>query len=147
MPYGPRPEPDRDSAEWWERLAREGFAVQRCDGCGTARFPARAFCPSCRGEAWRWLPVPAEGVVESWIVNRRAFLPGAGEPYVVVMVRLDAVPGCLVHGNWRGAAPEPLPGQRVRGVRTRVDDRLTLLDWEPLDGDADAHSPERTSSR
>ncbi|NUO98609.1 MAG: hypothetical protein HOV96_02690 [Nonomuraea sp.] len=141
MLLGPRPEPDRDSAEWWERLARGEFAVQRCAACGTARLPARAFCPSCRGESWHWERAEPEGVVESWIVNHQPFLPGAGEPYVVVTVRLDAVPGCLVHGNWRGAPPQP--AQRVRGVRRRIDDRLTLLDWEPVDG----HPSGRTSSR
>ncbi|NUP17714.1 MAG: hypothetical protein HOZ81_16800 [Streptomyces sp.] len=132
MPHGPRPEPDRDSAGWWERLARGEFAVQRCGGCGTTRLPARAFCPSCRGESWQWERAEPEGVVESWIVNRRSFLPGDDGPYVVVMVRPDAVPGCVLYGNWRGASPEPEPAQRVRGVLTRVDDRLTLLDWEPV---------------
>jgi uncharacterized protein len=84
--------------------------------------------------------------VESWIVNHQAFLPGGGEPYVVVMVRPAAVPECLVYGNWRGPR-EPEPGQRVRGVYTRIDDDLTLVDWEPLSGKPDVHPPERTSSR
>jgi uncharacterized OB-fold protein len=128
--HGPRPEPDRDSREWWERIARHEFAVQRCDTCGTARLPARAFCPSCREESWHWAPVEPEGVVESWIVSHQAFKPGGGEPYLVVMVRLTAVPGCLVYGNWRGAG-EPGYGRRVRASYSRVDERLTLVDWEP----------------
>ncbi|MEW9547814.1 Zn-ribbon domain-containing OB-fold protein [Nonomuraea sp. NPDC050783] len=125
-----RPEPDRDSRAWWERLARREFAVQRCEGCGTDRFPARAFCPACRSEAWRWRVVEPEGHVESWIVNHQPFVPGLAVPYVVVMVRLTAVPGCLVHGNWRGGR-EPRAWERARGSYRKVDEELTLMDWEP----------------
>jgi hypothetical protein len=125
-----RPEPDRDSREWWERIARGEFAVQRCDTCGTARFPARAFCPACRTEAWHWQAVEPEGRVESWIVNHQPFVPGAREPYVVVMVRLAAVPDCVVYGNWRGERP-PESGERVRAAYRRVDENLSLVDWAP----------------
>ncbi|WP_240777713.1 Zn-ribbon domain-containing OB-fold protein [Nonomuraea basaltis] len=128
-----RPEPDRDSREWWERIARHEFAVQRCDTCGTARLPARAFCPDCRTEAWHWEEVEPEGAVESWIVNRRPFMPGAPEPYVVVMVRLAAVPGCVAYGNWCGGLP-PEYGQRVRASYRRIDEWLTLVNWEPAGG-------------
>jgi uncharacterized OB-fold protein len=125
-----RPEPDRDSRQWWERIARNEFAVQRCDTCGTTRFPARAFCPECRTEAWHWQEVVPEGVVESWIVNHQAFMPGAREPYVVVMVRLTAVPGGVVYGNWHGERP-PEAGQRVRASYSQVDEELALVNWKP----------------
>ncbi|MDX3108352.1 Zn-ribbon domain-containing OB-fold protein [Nonomuraea angiospora] len=129
-----RPEPDRDSRQWWERVGRQEFAVQECDGCGAVRFPARALCPECRAEAWHWREVEPEGVVESWIVNHQPFMPGFGVPYVVVMVRLAAVPGCFVYGNWRGdGAPER--GRRVRAAYRRVDERLTLVDWAPVEDD------------
>ncbi len=122
--------PDRDSAAWWERLARHEFAVQRCGSCGAARFPPRAFCPECRGEGGDWEPVEPVGTVESWIVNHQAFGFGGAEPYVVVMVRLAAVPGCFAYGNWRGDR-EPRGGEAVLGVYTRVDQELSLLDWRP----------------
>jgi uncharacterized OB-fold protein len=125
-----RPEPDRDSKEWWERIARHEFAVQRCDTCGTPRLPARAFCPACRTEAWQWEEVEPEGEVESWIVNHQPFMPGAREPYVVVMVRLAAA-GCFVYGNWRGERP-PEAGERVRASYRRVDESLSLVDWKPV---------------
>ncbi|WP_219467416.1 Zn-ribbon domain-containing OB-fold protein [Nonomuraea rhizosphaerae] len=126
-----RPAPDRDSAAWWERLARHEFAVQRCDGCQAARFPPRAFCPACRTEGWRWEAVEPEGTVESWIVNHQAFVPGVREPYVVVLVRLAAVPDCLLHGGW-AADGEPAYGQAVRGVYADIDDDLVLLNWRPV---------------
>jgi uncharacterized OB-fold protein len=122
--------PDRDSAGWWELLARGEFAVQRCASCDTLRFPPRAFCPACHREGAHWAAIEPEGTVESWIVNHQAFTPGGAEPYLVVMVRLAAVPSCFVYGNWRGAH-EPRGGQVVRGVHTRVGDGVVLLDWRP----------------
>ncbi|MFC4115880.1 Zn-ribbon domain-containing OB-fold protein [Nonomuraea zeae] len=131
------PEPDRDSAEWWERVGRHEFAVQECDTCGLARFPARAFCAACRTEAWHWREVEPEGSVESWIVNHQPFMPGLPVPYLVVMIRLAAVPDCLVYGGWRGPRP-PERGERVRATYTATctaaGDRLTLVDWGPESG-------------
>ncbi|MFG3439696.1 Zn-ribbon domain-containing OB-fold protein [Nonomuraea sp. NPDC047897] len=123
--------PDRDSAPWWERTGRGEFAIQRCDGCGTARLPARAFCPACRTEGWHWEAAEPVGTVESWIVNRRPFAPGIEVPYLVVMVRPDPVPGCLLHGSWH-AGREPVGGERVRGVFVPVPDGPTLVGWEPV---------------
>ncbi|NJP94502.1 hypothetical protein HCN51_34530 [Nonomuraea sp. FMUSA5-5] len=142
---GYRPEPDRDSRAWWDRLARHEFAVQECDACGTLRFPPRAFCAACRQEGWHWRETVPEGTVESWIVSRRPFVPGHRDPYLVVMVRLTAVPGALVYGNWR-AERHPEAGERVRGTFTQVDEELTVLDWAPESRIAirsDGNSPAR----
>ncbi|MGW0809401.1 Zn-ribbon domain-containing OB-fold protein [Nonomuraea sp. NPDC002799] len=128
-----RPEPDRDSRPWWERIGRHEFAVQRCDACGTLRFPARAFCPDCRTEGWHWREVAPEGVVESWIVNHQSFLPGRRDPYLVVMVRLAAVPDCRLYGNWHGDRP-PVRGERVRASYEEIDEELTLVNWMPAQG-------------
>lgn len=107
---------DRDSAEWWARVGRREFVVQECNRCGTRRFPARGFCAECRREGWRWVAVEPVGRVESWIVNHRPFAEGV----TVVMVRLDAVPDALVHGNWAGER-EPVGGEPVEGVFTTID--------------------------
>ncbi|MEU0571776.1 zinc ribbon domain-containing protein [Nonomuraea sp. NPDC005983] len=125
-----RPNVDRDSAAWWERVARHEFAVQRCDRCGTRRWPARAFCPACRAEGWTWEPVEPIGTVVSWIVNHQPFMPGLSTPYVVVMVRLAAVPGALAWGNWHGDG-EPRAGQPVEAAYTDAEDGVTLVNWRP----------------
>ncbi|WP_043631627.1 Zn-ribbon domain-containing OB-fold protein [Nonomuraea candida] len=126
------PQPDRDSAPWWARAGRREFAVQECDSCGTLRFPPRAFCAACRREAWHWRRIAPEGTVESWIVNHQPFVPGRRDPYLVVMARLTAVPGCLVHGNWRAARP-PKHLEPVVAVFTEVEAEVTLVDWTPAD--------------
>ncbi|MEV4806067.1 zinc ribbon domain-containing protein [Nonomuraea sp. NPDC049421] len=124
------PQPDRDSAPWWERLADGRFAVQECCSCGALRFPPRAFCAACRTEEWQWREVAPEGTVESWIVSRQPFVPGRRDPYLVVMVRLAAVPGCLVYGNWRAPRP-PVPWEPVTGEYVEVAAGVTLLNWAP----------------
>jgi len=127
---GPLPVADRDSAPWWERLARHEFAVQRCGSCATPRFPPRAFCPRCRTESVRWEVVEPAGTVVSWVVSHQAFGPGAAGPYVVVMVELAAVPGGFAYGGWR-AGREPAGGEAVRGVYDDVSPGMTLLNWRP----------------
>ncbi|MBB2912300.1 hypothetical protein FHS43_003580 [Streptosporangium becharense] len=127
-----RPLTDRDSEQWWERTAAGEFVVQRCDSCGTLRFPARAYCHRCRTRGWRWWPVAPAGHVESWIVSHQPFLPGATEPYVVVMVRLTDAAECVMYGNWRGAR-QPVAGEPVRACLTTVGEGVTLVDWAPAD--------------
>ncbi|MFF5206353.1 Zn-ribbon domain-containing OB-fold protein [Streptosporangium sp. NPDC000396] len=125
-----RPVVDRDSAEWWKRVAGHEFVVQRCDSCGTLRFPARVYCHRCRTDRWHWEPVSPTGHVESWIVSHQPFLAGTSEPYVVVMVRLADAPGCVMYGNWCAEDP-PVAGQPVEAVFSTVDEDLSLINWRP----------------
>ncbi|MDP9861168.1 MULTISPECIES: Zn-ribbon domain-containing OB-fold protein [Streptosporangium] len=127
-----RPVTDRDSAEWWERVARHEFAVQECDSCGTLRFPARAYCHRCRTRRWHWRPIAPAGRVESWIVSHQPFLAGVTEPYVVVMVRLADAPECVMYGNWDWPEP-PVAGGPVRAVFAVVDEELSLINWRPAE--------------
>lgn len=127
-----RPVADRDSAEWWKRIAGGEFVLQKCDSCATPRFPSRAYCHRCRTRKWHWAPIDPTGRVESWIVSHQPFLAGVSEPYVVVTVRLREAPECVMYGNWRGAEP-PVTGLPVRAVLRAVDEELSLIDWRPLD--------------
>lgn len=111
---------DRDSAEWWELVAKGVLAVQRCSSCGLLRFPARAFCAACRTEGWSWAPVAPQGLVESWIVGHWR----APAPYTIVRVRLAEARGCVLYGTWRGQG-EPRQGQRVRALFTAE----PLIEW------------------
>ncbi|MCG5211729.1 zinc ribbon domain-containing protein [Streptosporangium soli] len=125
-----RPVPDRDSAEWWAAVRRRELAVQECAGCGTWRFPARAYCPVCRAREWRWRVTDGRARVSSWIVAHQRFHPALAPPYTVVRVCLAQAPGCVLYGTWVGGG-EPVAGEPVRAVFTEVDEGLTLIAWEP----------------
>ncbi len=130
----PRPEPDRDSAPWWEAVRRHELLVQRCTGCGTRRFPARAVCNRCRSREAEWVPSSGTGRVYSWIVNHQVFMPALADevPLPILLVRLDDGDGILMYGNL--AEPAQIRrGMPVEAVFTDVADDFTLVQWRPRD--------------
>jgi uncharacterized protein len=129
-PPRPLPNPDRDSQPWWDALARHDFVLQRCDECGTWRWPPREICNRCGSFAYTWTPVSGLGTVASWVVNQRAFLPGFEVPYAVVNVRLDEQDDCKLIGSFRGPIESLCGGLRVRAVFDDVSDGVTLVAWE-----------------
>ncbi len=87
----PVPEPDADSALFWQALGERKLVFQRCGPCGRIRYPAMAHCPYCAAREHTWQQSSGRGVVYSWIVVRQAFWPEfAGEiPYALATVDLD----------------------------------------------------------
>jgi hypothetical protein len=127
----PLPHPDRDSAPWWEALARHELLVPRCRACGTWRFPPRAICNRCTSFDVEWAPAGGRGTVAWWVVNHHPFTDDFLTPYAVVTVRLDEQDDVLVIGSYRGdlgALDTDLP---VRAVFDDVEPGVTLLAWEP----------------
>ena len=137
----PVPHPDRDSAPWWEGLARHELRFQRCARCRAWRFPPRAICNRCGSFDHHWEPVSGRATVASWIVNHHAFLPGFESPYAVVLVRLDEQDDLLLPGSFVGALEGLRTGLPVRAVFDDVrggEEPVTLLAWErAADGVAD----------
>jgi uncharacterized OB-fold protein len=132
---GMGPEADRDSAPWWEAVRRHELIVQRCDGCGALRFPARAICNRCRSREWEWVPVRGTGRVYSWIVNHQVFMPAMRDkvPFPILAIRLDEGDDILMYGILAEASADVLrPGLRVEAVFEDTDDRTTLINWRPI---------------
>ena len=130
------PEPDRDSAPWWEALRRHELTVQRCGGCGVLRFPARAVCNRCRSLEHAWTPVAGTGRVYSWIVNHQVFLRPMKDrvPFAVLLVRLDAGEDLLMYGGLVDADAAALrDGLPVEAVFEDAPDGegATIVNWRP----------------
>lgn len=128
----PRPQQDRDSAEWWAAVRRHELTVQYCDGCGVPRFPPRAVCNRCRSRAWRWAPVSGRGRVYSWVVTHQVFAPSFADevPYTVLLVRLAEADDLFMYGNLAGSRPEGLrPDAPVRAEFVDAAPDLTLVQW------------------
>ena len=103
---------DRDSQPWWEALARGEHVHQRCDACGTWRWPPRAMCGECKSFDWSWQEVSGRGRVVSHIRTHHSFLPGIEAPYTTVFVALEEQDDIVMPGFWRGDG-EPSVGQEV----------------------------------
>ena len=120
MTAAPRPVPhaDRDSAPWWEALARHELLLQRCAQCRAWRFPPRALCNRCGSFDSAWEPASGLGTIASWVVNHHAFSNDFVPPYPVVMVRLDDQDDVLLIGSFTGAIADLSTGLRCRPCST-----------------------------
>jgi uncharacterized OB-fold protein len=93
----PLPQPGPDMVPFFDAARRHELVVQRCNGCGTPRFPARTICSRCLSRDAAWVPVSGRGTVFSFVVMHQANHPGfaAEVPYAVVVVELDEGPRLL----------------------------------------------------
>ena len=75
----PLPQPDADSAPFWEACGRHELRVQRCADCGSRRHPPRPRCPDCGSFAVEWERLSGRGEVYSWVVAHPPVLPAFQE--------------------------------------------------------------------
>jgi uncharacterized OB-fold protein len=132
MTTHPLPHPDRDSARWWEALARHELVFQRCARCRAWRFPPRAVCNRCGSFDFGWEAASGDGTVASWVVNHHAFSDDFTTPYVVLTVRLAEQDDLLVIGSYRGVPDRVTAGMPVRAIFDDVAEGATLLAWESV---------------
>lgn len=85
-----KPEPDFDSAPWWQGLGEHRLALQSCAACDRVRFPRMPGCPFCGCGEWHEVEGPHEGRLYSWVVVQHAFDPAFVDevPYVIGMVEV-----------------------------------------------------------
>lgn len=140
-PVRPRPPTDRDSAPWWDALARHELLVARCDACATWRWPPRAICGRCGALEWSFAPVSGRGTVASFVVNRHGFGGAFPLPSTVLLVRLAEQDDLLLPGAWSGAADGHDVTMGMPVVVAFADvaadeggDAMTVLSWELAHG-------------
>ncbi len=108
--------------------ARAGrLMVQKCDGCGKLRFPARDLCSACNSTASRWVPVSGRGEIFSFNIMHQIYHPGfAGEvPYAVVIVELEE--GCKFVSNLLGVKPHEIKcGMPVEVTFEKLSDEVSM---------------------
>lgn len=93
-PQRPLPRPRPIDREYWEGCLKGELRLQRCDSCGSWRFPPEPNCPRCLSTDYLWTASSGRGVVWSWIVMHRNYFPGLADqlPYNVALIRLDEGP-------------------------------------------------------
>lgn len=97
----PVPEPDEQSAPYWQAAVEHVLTVARCSRCGAASMPPDLVCPHCLSTdpEFRFVPVSGRGAVCSWTVMRQAMMAGFEVPFVLVDVELEDASGVRMIGR------------------------------------------------
>jgi uncharacterized protein len=95
------PVPDERSAPFWKAASEHVLSVAQCGVCGKLTHPPDAVCPHCGSTdpEFAFTPVSGRGVVRSWTVVRRSFLPGFDVPFLLVDVELAEQPELRLIGR------------------------------------------------
>ena len=102
----PIPVPSQLSEPFWAACKRHELTVQKCNNCGSFRFPPAVLCPECLSDATEWSQVSGRGKVFSFVVYRRLYNTTFEQdlPYTVAIVELAE--GTRMLSNIVGIAPE-----------------------------------------
>ncbi|MFD9221378.1 bifunctional MaoC family dehydratase N-terminal/OB-fold nucleic acid binding domain-containing protein [Streptomyces sp. NPDC060064] len=132
----PRPVINRDNAGFWEGVAEHRLLIQRCEGCGTLRFPWLPGCGACGSPAWDTVEASGAGTVYSYVVMHHPPFPAFDPPYAVGLIELAE--GVRMVSNVVGVPYDKVRvGMPVQLEFLRVDQELELPVFRASDGGAD----------
>lgn len=121
----PVPVPDDASAPYWAAAAAGVLVLARCARCRRFAHPPGPVCPHCRhtDPAFSFEAVPQTGVLRSWTVVRRSFLPGFDDdlPFVLADVAIDGTDDVRLIGRLVDA---PVDGT---DVAVRIGDAVSVV--------------------
>ena len=89
VPWPAPPRGSRDSAFFWEGVARRVLLGQRCKSCERFRHPPRPLCPHCHSFEWEAVELSGRGTLHSWIKPVHPKLPMFPDDYLVALVDLE----------------------------------------------------------
>jgi uncharacterized protein len=115
----PTPVPDERSEIFWKAAGEHVLMLARCSRCAAFTHPPDSVCPHCHSTdpAFEFTPVSGRGVVRSWTVTRKSFLPGFDDdvPFVLVDVELAEQSDLRLIGRLVDGVDAPLAvGHAVR---------------------------------
>lgn len=118
---------------WWDALARETVAMQRCDACAKWVFYPRFFCPACGGRSLTWTPVEGGATLYTWSIAEVPVSPAFAHLDRPVMAVVELANGVRVPTTLVDVAREEV---RIGMVLAPVYDRdtypdVTLLRFRP----------------
>ena len=126
---------DPNFAPFWEGTRENKLKVQRCEDCGTHRWPPRLTCRSCRSANVEWVEVAPRGTLYTYTTVGRPTAKGfSSVPYTVGFVALDTPANVRIIGNVVGVEPSQLAiGMALEGrfVPAGPNGEKTLIHWAP----------------
>lgn len=117
---------------FWEGTRAHELRLQRCNACGSYRFPPQVLCRECLAVEHEWTPVSGKATVYSFVVQHRPATPAFADdvPYVVAVVELSEGP--LLLTNIVGCAPDEITaGMPVEVTFVDATDEITLYPFKP----------------
>lgn len=118
-------------APFWNSIAGGRLSLQRCQACGTLRFPLAPRCHACLSASFDWEVIDPRGAVNVAVLNPSApeGMPRIGleppwqdvTPYITGAVDMDCgirLPGRIICD----CGEARVPGARVRGVTLETTD-------------------------
>lgn len=119
-----RPKPIRTvfDQQYWEFARKGELRLQRCEPCGTHRYPPAPVCPHCLSDKFEWHTLSGRGRVVSWTRFHRQYFPSIPVPYVVVSVETEEGP--MLIGNLVG------DGSETPGFDMPVDAAFHTVDFD-----------------
>ena len=122
----PLPDPNPETAFFWDAAQRGELHILRCNACGMYVHLPRPACRSCQSTDLSPARVSGRGVVHSFTVTHFP-LPGFQPPFAVALIELDEQPGLRLASNVVDVAPEDLEiGLPVEVTFEKVADDVTL---------------------
>ncbi len=124
------PQVTRELKPFFDAARNNQLAVQKCDNCGTLRFPAAPLCLACDSPKASWAPVSGRGEVFSFTIMHRAYHPAIKVPYTLAVIELKE--GAKITSNVIGIEPSKVKcGMPVEVVFEKLSDEVTLPKFRP----------------
>ena len=129
------PEPDEDSAPFYEYAAAGELRVQRCTACGARRMPPRPMCPRCRSFEAQWELLSGRGNVWSVAVPHPPLLPAysALAPFNVIVVETVEDRSIRFCGNLLDTADGPI--DEIDPASIRIGEAVRVVFPAPREDD------------
>ena len=120
----PLPEPNPETAFFWEAAQKGELHILRCNACGTYVHLPRPACRNCQSTDLAPARVGGRGVVHSFTVTHFP-LPGFDPPFAVALIELEE--GVRLASNVVDVPPEEMAvGIPVEVTFEKVADDVTL---------------------
>lgn len=114
---------DLDNTAFWTGGAEGELRIYRCPACQFYVHPPVRFCPACESRDVEPEAVSGEGVVTSFTVNHKPWVPGLQTPYVLALVSIVEQEDVRLVTNIVGCAPEEVSmGMKVKVRFEQLDD-------------------------
>jgi uncharacterized OB-fold protein len=122
---------DDDNRTYWTSGADGALRIYRCQDCAYYVHPPVRFCPKCESRKVEAEAVSGRGVVTSFTINRKQWVPGLKVPYVLAMITIEEQDDVQLITNIVGCEPEAVTmGMKVK-VRFEQQDDVWIPFFEP----------------